>query len=923
MRRNWLFVTLLFTLFLIGCGGGGGGGGGGDNGGDDGGTGNDGGGDDGGGDDGGGDDGGGDDGGGDDGGGDDGGGDDGGGDPEPTTFSISGKLIPAAGISFDVDVNDPFAATGSNDTLETAQAIDNLISLHGFASAEGTNGVGLEGRFAEVGDEYDFFKVHLQAGQQIQLQIIDYEEFDLLLAGDLDLGLFDANGDLVDESLGITQYESLQAPESGDYYIGIYAYSGISKYVLRTFSSSQSASLPKTVHSDFVPGEMVLKLKPSVDANKVGQLAKAQALKMQHQDASRLILAKFETSVANASLKPAGATGNGMEKFATLQKIKAMRAQSDVAYAEPNYIRQPLATPDDRLYSYQWHYPLIDLPQAWEITTGESAEPVIVAVIDTGVYLAHPDLSNQLIAGYDFVQDPSRARDGDGIDNNPDDPGDSDVRGNSSFHGTHVAGTIAAESNDGYGAAGIAWNAQIMPVRVLGVGGGTDYDIAQGILYAAGLPNDSGGVPARRADIINMSLGGPDSSQLYVDAISQAHDAGVIIIAAAGNSDTDQVFYPAGYDGVVSVSAVDINAQITPYSNYGQTIDLAAPGGDGSVDLNNDGYPDGVLSTIADDSSGEREPAWLFNQGTSMASPHVAGVAALMKAVYPGLTPDDFDSLLQNGDLTEDIGDTGKDQLYGYGLINAARAVNAALELADGGTTPTPSNPYISVMPSSVTFGQASQISLSITNQGGGDPAITQIDNPVTWLTVAADNVDANNLGDYLLTVDRTGLGDGYYQAALTIYIDANPSLEVLVTMQVGSVAGVSELQKQYVVLADSETLDSLVQVEPVESAEGLTYQFDDIAPGSYVIATGTDIDNDQVICDSGESCGSYPSLNDLEIINVVDEDLTNIDMLVDLLGSITTSSMSNNTDGNTRVNSNRQGLMLRRLPSASAEQNQ
>ena len=230
------------------------------------------------------------------------------------------------------------------------------------------------------------------------------------------------------------------------------------------------------------------------------------------------------------------------------------------------------------------------------MTTGANA---IVAVIDTGVVLSHPDLQGQLVDGYDFIKDPAVAVDGDGIDPNPDDPGDRfDPSGSSSFHGTHVAGTVAAATNNAVGVAGVAFGAKVMPLRVCGrprslMEGGCDiYDIEQAVLFAAGLANDSGTVPPRRADVINLSLGGDIGSPAEQAIFDQAGAAGVVIVAAAGNLEPGQSpypTYPAAYPGLIGVGAVDINKARAYYSNFGSWVSVVAPGGNTGQDVNGDG----------------------------------------------------------------------------------------------------------------------------------------------------------------------------------------------------------------------------------------------------------------------------------------------------------------------------------------------
>ena len=559
----------------------------------------------------------------------------------------------------------------------------------------------------------------------------------------------------------------------------------------------------------------------------------------------------------------------------TINVVKALRARADVASADLNYIRRPLKTANDTYYSSQWDYPLINLPQAWDITTGKpTTGDVIVAVVDTGVFLTHPDLeANILTTGYDFVKNKNVSNDGDGIDSNPDDPGDSATPGMSSFHGTHVAGTIAAVSDNSLGVAGVSWNAKIMPVRVLGIGGGTSYDVIQGIRYAAGLNNDSGKTPMQPANIINLSLGGGGYSQAEEGEFKAVRDAGVIIIAAAGNENTSVPSYPASYNSVVSVSAVDKNKVRAPYSNYGKYIDVAAPGGDTST-----GYKNGILSTLVNNSSGTRVATYGYYQGTSMAAPHMAGVVALMKAVYPGLTPDILDTLIASGNITEDLannGTTTRDDQYGYGLIDALKAVQQAYNLANNGAQLPP---VLVVDPSNVDFAVTQDnVTLTATNAGGGALSITGVTDDAAWLTVTASSVAGNGQGTYTATVDRTGLVDALYTAKITFTTDIAGSVVVPVKMFVGSSAN-ADAGYHYMLLVNQATGKTIHTVTATSTAGQYVYSFNSVVPGNYYIVAGTDLDNDTYICDPGEACGGYPTLGQLSAIQVIDSDITGID---------------------------------------------
>jgi len=368
------------------------------------------------------------------------------------------------------------------------------------------------------------------------------------------------------------------------------------------------------------------------------------------------IIVKFDSSLSDHEknyflakyhlLKKRGSWKKGafeVVKHADPQAVlPLLRAELGVVYAEQNaYAYASTVVPDDPYYKYQWHMQRIGVGDAWELSRGAGAT---VAIIDTGVRQSLADLAQtQFVAGYDFVN----------RDTDPDDD---------EGHGSHVCGTIAQSTNNGLGVVGIAHQASIMPVKVLDENGSGSYtDIADGIEWAV----DNG------AAIINMSLGGAADLQVLEDACNYAWDNGVLIVVAAGNESTSAPSYPAAYEVCLSVSATTSLDTLASYSNYGSTIDLAAPGGD-SEDYNGDGYPDMILqNTFSRTSEG-----YYFYAGTSMASPHVAGVAALAKAVNPDLTNADLRTLLE--DTAEDIGATGRDDQFGYGLVDAYAATLAA-----------------------------------------------------------------------------------------------------------------------------------------------------------------------------------------------------------------------------------------------------
>ncbi|MEZ5963508.1 MAG: S8 family serine peptidase [Planctomycetota bacterium] len=617
---------------------------------------------------------------------------------------------------------------------------------------------------------------------------------------------------------------------------------------------------------EMIAGEVIVTL----DEEQVGIAADAvTALGLR---ATRPVPGPIQRFTVAAPMPPAAAGApltQSLELQTCLLAHRAARLQGVVA-ASPNYVyRAQQVTPNDSLYPRQWHYPAINAPQAWALfdrapfngTPGSAS--VIVAIVDTGMVLAHPDFAGRLISGYDMISDPTRGLDGDGIDPNPDDPGDNAGTGlPSSFHGTHVGGTVGATSNNSVGVAGMDWACKLMPIRVLGRGGsGSLEDIAQGIRFAAGLSNASGTVPAQRCDVMNMSLGGPGSASVLQSACEAATSAGVLLVVAAGNDGTSTPNFPASYDVCLSVGSIRVDYARAPYSNFASTVDVVAPGGDTSVDQNQDGDPDGVLSCLAADGSPIRL-GFGFLQGTSMACPHVAGLAALVKGAAGSTATAAQVRAFIEGHTFSRGGSTR--------IVDAFAAVQAAF----GGAQ----NPVLSIDPGNLGL-QNGTTTATVALSNVGDQSLLTLGTPTisyqtgtNWITAAAyEGTGSTAISNPTLriTIDRTGLADGQYDAIVTLpYSWTLPtpgaaSGQLPVTMFVGTT---QQPNDEIFVLVVHETNFSNLGQTQTNAAASFQYSMPDVPTGRYYLVAGTDRDNDDFIGDEGEWFGIWPS-NDSPLV--------------------------------------------------------
>ncbi|GED66324.1 hypothetical protein BRE01_00260 [Brevibacillus reuszeri] len=370
--------------------------------------------------------------------------------------------------------------------------------------------------------------------------------------------------------------------------------------------------------SHYVEHEVVVRFSPRPEQKKIDTLVASLDAKIK-RDFDKFLIIKSRS-------------------MTTQQLMKKLAEHPDSVFAEPNYLLLPNRKPNDTYYTeYQWNLPLIGMEKSWDISEGSS--DVLVAVVDTGVDMKHPEFAGKLVEGYNILEDNNKPQDDNG-------------------HGTHVSGVIAAKTNNKDGIAGMTWKSKLMPIKAIGAdGSGSAVDIAQGIYWAT----DHG------ADVINLSVGNYTSSAALKEACQYAFQKNVILVAASGNDASDQPSYPAAYDEVLSVAAVDHRKERADFSNFGEHLDVSAPGVD-------------IPSTyIYSD--------YASLSGTSMACPHVAALAALVRSVQPHMKNSEVMDVIRKSAV--DLGPPGHDQLYGYGMIDVNQTLRQ-LRPVEPAQTPQP-----------------------------------------------------------------------------------------------------------------------------------------------------------------------------------------------------------------------------------------
>jgi len=806
------------------------------------------------------------------------------------TYKISGTAYASRYMTLDSDVPNTTNHSSSSNAYGSAQAIQNPVIVIGHTG----NDTDRDGN--STTDAYDLYKVTLTNNMYVRLQVAEYSEG----VKDLDLYLYETNGNARNFSYATGSTEGdeyIDLPSSGTILIQVNPVNGSSKYKLTLGQRviPASFSTPYNYEHFYTPNQFIeTKISKSGKPQDISSVEKNRVISAVDQINSKSVW--NERGLLRFNINNSRKMQNINDIDSKDTNLIISKEQEDYLYHWKlqhklqsifpsinfgfNYKVETLENfSKDPDYSVQWNFLAINA-EAGLNAVGQEVKDIVVAVIDTGsppTNSAAWGATNFISGGIDFVN----------YDTDP-----TDIDASLSYvssgrlvrsHGTHVGSTIGAK-NDGNYTNG--FGVKVLPIKAIEPGVITSglYSVVQAIKFASGAANDSNTVPPSSegpVKVINMSLRFPGLSSCPAslqNAINYAVSQGISVVAAAGNdqlSDANNTMFPAGCSNVISVAALDEKGTRAEYSQINSTVDIAAPGG---------GSNPGIPAWVASGSMG-------YMSGTSMAAPMVSGVIANMYSLDSGLTPAEVDIYITGSNFSNDIGDSGRDNSYGYGAIDFSKA--AAAVISGEGLSKT----YAYASPNVIDFGfSTTSINIILTKIGNGTLSVNNLaaDNP-TGLTYNS-SVDSSGFGTYTINLDRSDLPNGTYANVMYFNMSDGTSPASAIYYDKGSVPSRLDVGKVFVGLYNSS--NSLVASGNLDMDGSLAFETTGTVPiGNYYYVISTDIDNDGLLCTAGEICEIYPTSDKSErYISIIDSAVTGDSVLLRAISS-GSSSLSTSSE--------------------------
>ena len=815
--------------------------------------------------------------------------------PAEERYNIRGQVTLNQDIVIDSDLPNKAFSYLDNNTISNAQPVFFPGRIIGYSGRYITN----DGEV--IDDHIDVFVINLEStGLNLTL-------FQQDASADIDLFIYKSSNleDPITSGTNLAQFEQITFTGDGIYYLVIQADPSISgsKYSL-ALTESQEANYTSSYPEN--NGEFIFKKKDGVLPNLVSN-SERTLTKLFDIDAftgrvqkSTLRLKEFKESYGVDFLKDdisnefkiSSKTKKEIQQHKILQKLKEELSDFSI---ELNHIYRKDATqftPDPFYNEYQWNLRQIKTKEALDLI-GQETKDIVVAVLDSGApsqdSLAWQN-SSFVEGGYDFVADEDASFDGDGIDDDPTDPDFQPIQDNGDVigsHGAHVATTISAK-NDGNEINGLA--VKTLPLRVCGSdrsesgGGCSSYDQLQAFYYIQGKENDSGelydSTQYGRVEVINMSLGGGGNNAIICEEIENLKNSGIFVVASAGNEGNSAIRFPASCEYSISVSSTKFDERKSSFSSYNNFVNLAAPGGQLSEDLDNNGRGDGIMAyTFRNSSQGGNDYKGLQQyQGTSMAAPHVSGYLALIKTIDPDITFEELDLLIKSKNLTKDVGYPGKDEFYGYGLIDMAVGIE---NLING--IPPEQLTFSEISPEKLFLGYALNekvFSLS----GNAEVESWNLEDPTNSLSLEqTSSVDINGYGEWKVKLDRTNLADGNYMGlAIIAFKNDRPSVSLPIFFASGEERVKATVDQLWICARNDE--NDIIPCDVMQMVEGIAnFRIREVPNDTYISVfacttlTNTLQLNALGLCGEADLRGSYSGNN----FTVNGSDVNDIDLTI------------------------------------------